>query len=64
MARTTWAYDDRGNRIEYAYYGVDGAPVLHRTGGAAREGQTYDERGNILSRLFFGIDGKPILQSH
>ena len=53
--------DDRGNRIEYAYYGVDGAPVLDKTLGAARETYTYDERGSVLTRSFFGIDGKPIL---
>ena len=42
----TSRYDERGNRIEQAYFGVDGQAVLLKEQGYARATWRYDERGN------------------
>jgi hypothetical protein len=35
-ARLTWRYEDRGNKVEEAYYGIDGKPVLSKDTGAPK----------------------------
>ena len=59
VARSTWAYDARGNVTEEAYFGLDGKPVLHKS-GVARWTKAYDARGNLIEAASFGIDGRPL----
>ena len=49
-------YDERGNRTEVSYYGIDGKPCLHKDGNAKWVSK-YDERGNETETSFYGIDG-------
>jgi PDZ domain len=56
----TAVYDERGNIVEMAYFGVDGKPALDKD-GKARVTYRYDERGNGVEIAFFGADGKPTL---
>ncbi|MGF6597762.1 hypothetical protein P3T23_002479 [Paraburkholderia sp. GAS448] len=61
FARVTFVNDKLGRQVEWAYFGVDGAPAngpvkypFHR----AR--RVLDERNNELELAAFGIDDKPI----
>ena len=56
-ARVTWAYDDRGNVIEEAYFDTDGKLTRHKS-GYVETTLAYDEQGNKIEQSFFGADGK------
>ena len=51
-------YDEHGNLVETAYFGVDDKPTSDEN-GVARRTEKYDARGNVVERAYFGIDGKP-----
>jgi YD repeat-containing protein len=55
-----FAYDERGNRIEEAYYAPDGRPCLDRDGFHKGVGR-YDERGNVVQEACFDVAGRPCL---
>ena len=57
-AKETAKFDELGNIIEIAYFGIDGQPCLHIY-GHAKMTMKYDERGNIIGVACYGIDGKP-----
>jgi pSer/pThr/pTyr-binding forkhead associated (FHA) protein len=59
-ARFTAKYDERGNRTEWAYFGLEGRPVPHKD-GFAKATAKYDERGNNTEVAYFGPDDKPVL---
>ena len=61
FARVTYRYDERGNRVEQAGFGVDGKPTLNKRDGLARVTKRFDERGKQVEEAYFGVDGKPIL---
>jgi hypothetical protein len=73
IARTK--YDDRGNEVEVAYYGVHNEPLIrrpfgpidpaiepevHRRYGVARAMYQYDDSNRKITEEFFGPDGKPM----
>jgi hypothetical protein len=45
----TAQYDDRGNEVEEAYFGVDGAPVLNLSRDAAKVRFEHDTSGNVIA---------------
>ena len=55
-------FDDRGNCIEVAYYGVDGNPCLNND-GVAKATAKYDDRGNQFETAYYGVDGNPCLNN-
>lgn len=46
VARVAARYDDSGNEVEEAYFGVDGAPVLNLSRDAAKVRFEHDAQGN------------------
>jgi MTH538 TIR-like domain (DUF1863)/PDZ domain len=62
VASLTRKYDELGNVVETAYFGVDGKPALDKN-GVARWTARYDARGNEVERTFFDVDGKPTLSA-
>jgi len=52
-------YDERGNAIEMAFFGVDGKPCRLKD-GVARLTITYDERDNVGGAARFDEDGRLI----
>ena len=58
MLRET--YDDRGNRTEYSYHGVNGELVMQKE-GVARVCIEFDPRGFEVGRSFFGARAEPVL---
>jgi YD repeat-containing protein len=61
-------FDDRDNKIEFAYFGADGKPVLSKDGYAGSRSK-FDERGNKIETAYFdtkniiieGVDGVAII---
>ena len=53
-------FDERGNKIGAAFFGVDGKPCRCMYGWAACHGES-DERGNRTRMALFGVNGKPCL---
>jgi YD repeat-containing protein len=60
--RITSRYDERGNKIEAAYFGTDGQMILRKDIGVARLTWHYDERGGVVEEAYFGTDGQTILR--
>lgn len=58
MASIHYEYDEQGNTIEEAYYGIDEKPILCIYGYAGWTAK-YDTRRNTTSITFFGIDRTP-----
>jgi hypothetical protein len=58
-AKWTAKYDERGNQVEAAFFGVDGAPVS-RAGGYFKRVDKYDDRGNRIERAWFGTQAEPV----
>jgi hypothetical protein len=56
-------YDDVGNWLEEAYFGLDGKPVLSSETAAARCKVTRDEHGDEISRSYFDTQGSPTRSS-
>ena len=46
-----YRYDDKGNQIEYAWYGADGKLM-------SKSLFKYDDKGNQIERAWYGADGK------
>jgi hypothetical protein len=44
---------------EYAYFGLDEKPVLHKK-GYTRRALVYDERGNVIEEAYYGVNGNPV----
>jgi hypothetical protein len=63
FARSTSAYDTRGNLVERAYFGVKGEPILSRI-GAHRRRMDLDSLGRPLSIRYFGLIGEPVIRSN
>ena len=61
-AKKTSIYDDRGNMIEFACYGVDGSPCLSNS-GYAKCTMKYDDRNNVIEKLYYDIEGNQIAMS-
>ena len=59
--KMTFAYDDRGYRIETAYFEEHGQPTLH-TDGYAVQRVKYNERGQLVETAHVGLDGSPVLR--
>ena len=57
----TAKYDERGNKVEEAYFGTDGKPVINNP--ATPDGPASTTTGGIRSNSYFGIDGKPVLDT-
>lgn len=55
-AQLTW--DDYGNLIETAFFGIDSKPI-NPIGNASRTVCTYDENGYRSSMKFYDADGSP-----
>jgi hypothetical protein len=51
-------YDDRGNKVEEDYFGIDGRPVLHKGALAVRIRYRYGPRGDLIATLRYGADGR------
>ncbi len=49
-------FDSAGNRVEEAYFGIDGKPALIEN-GYARVTWARDERGNVIKTSKFAVDG-------
>jgi hypothetical protein len=56
-------FDPAGNRIEKAYFGLDGRPTLAKDGYAGWRSK-FDAWGNEVVRAYFGVAGKPILSKN
>jgi hypothetical protein len=60
--KATFAYNDRGYRIEQAYLDEHGKPTLHMDGNAKRRSK-YNESGQLLEHTYYGLDGSPVLRT-
>ena len=60
LAKWTASYDERGNTIEFAYFGVDGKLALPKN-GYAKYTYSLDEHGNVIEESYFGVEGKTML---
>lgn len=56
-------YDEKGRKVQIEFFGVDGAPCLHKDGFASFRLE-YDERGNIIRQRFFGVDKQPCMTKY
>lgn len=59
-AKGRYAYDDRGYRIETAYYDERDLPTLHKD-GCAKVRNKYNDKGQLIEWACFGLDGSPIV---
>ena len=55
-ARYVQQFDNLGNIIEGAFFGIDGRPTL-RKDGYARYERKFDKRGNLVETILYGADG-------
>ena len=55
-----YEFDDRGNTIRYAYFGVDARPCLTRNGYAIVAVE-YDDNNVIVKSTSFGVSGEPFI---
>jgi hypothetical protein len=62
-ARKTSRYDPRGNRIEDAFFGIDGKPVRSEE-GIARIETSYDESGRLIGECYYGPDNQLALRKN
>lgn len=51
-------YDDKGNRVKTAYFGIDNKPCVCKEGWSSSTYE-HDAFGNITKQCFFDTDGKP-----
>ena len=56
--KATGRYDERGNRIEWAFFDTKGQPSLNQDGIHKVTGR-YDKRGNQIEWAFFDTTGQP-----
>lgn len=56
-------YDERGNRRDESYYGINDEPISS-SNGVFRVKIKYDENDNVIERRWFGVNGKPTLGSY
>jgi hypothetical protein len=54
-------FDERGNEVEEAFFGVEGFPIINKHDGVSGWRTKYDEFGNAVEVAYFGLAGKPIL---
>jgi C-terminal processing protease CtpA/Prc len=59
IAKVTKRYDERGNALEEAYFGLDGKRVLHKDGFAILR-RKFNERGKLIEVAYFDVDEKPV----
>jgi PDZ domain len=57
-AKTTTKYDQHGNKVEWACFGLRDEPKIDQSLGNHMVKYTYDERGNTIAWEFYGVDGK------
>jgi hypothetical protein len=57
-AKETAIYDERGNRIEEAYFGLHDEPVIDQSSSFQTAKMSYDDRGNPISWEYYGVDGQ------
>jgi hypothetical protein len=60
-AKETVKYDERGNQVEWACFGLSDEPRINQSFGNHMFKYTYDERGYLVVQEYRGIDGKPCL---
>ena len=53
-------YDDRGYKIETAYYDERNHPTLSKDGDA-KQRDKYNDQGQLIERAFFGFDSAPVI---
>jgi len=61
--RLTQAFDKRDNRIEEAFFGTDGTPVLRFDGGVHRQTWSYDEQGRPAGWVAYDVNGAVVASS-
>jgi hypothetical protein len=54
--------DERGNRLEFAAFGLDGKPVLYKD-GYFRWVDRYDAHNHLVEQAFYGIDNEPAVNT-
>lgn len=57
VSMQTFAYDERGNQVEEAYFDAAGKPILDSRGCAAAA-YAYDDRGNRIEERYYDASGK------
>jgi hypothetical protein len=57
FARLAARFDERGNKIEEAYFGVNGHPIVRIDVSAARIIWRYDENDKPIQKLYFDTSG-------
>jgi hypothetical protein len=60
-AKTTARYNERGNEVEWACFGLRDEPTIDQVFGNHMLKNTYDERGYRIGCEYYGVDGKPCL---
>ena len=60
-AKTTAKYDERGNEVEWACFGLRDEPTIDQSVGNHMVKNTYDERGYCITWEEYGVDGKRCL---
>ncbi|MEZ4320487.1 MAG: protein kinase [Myxococcota bacterium] len=58
VARTEWAFDDRGDLVGEWVFGPDGTPTIARESRVHHEAYAYDRRGNRTHTAYFGPTGE------
>ena len=59
-ARSIIKYDNRGNKTEEAYWGIDGKPCTESKYSIyAKATYKYDSNRNKMEEAYWGVDGKP-----
>lgn len=62
--RFTIRFDEQGNPVETAYFGIDGKPVIPNPPGWSRMSQSYNDKGRLVRTTYFGSDGQPMIGPH
>jgi CTP:molybdopterin cytidylyltransferase MocA len=63
IASVSTKYDERGNPIEWTYFGVDGKRTLYQQSYALRAA-VYDRRGDQVEQAYFSANGAPTLDQN
>jgi len=59
--RAEYKYDERGNKIEESYYGLNDEAVINTQHGLHKIISKYDERGNKIEESYYGINNEPVI---
>jgi CTP:molybdopterin cytidylyltransferase MocA len=60
--RAKVVHDERGNRLEFAAFGLDDNPVLYKD-GYSRSLKRYDAHNHLVEDAYYGVNDEPVVNS-